>query len=356
MTESFLCSLQEVASSGDEAGLLSLLRSAQEQSEVTAESNLTEQGSTMLMILAAMGRDDLVRAVLSEEKAPAVDQVNYNGTTALVFACARGHLNVVRELCERGADVNWVIESLDTPVMIAAEEGFHDIVSYLCSREVQLENQNELGRTALHVACNGGHLDTISVLLDGGANIEAKDKTQATPLVVACMNGFVDVARLLLEKGANTQCVSEAILTATCDRNETGKETVDGVKLALINVLNSYHWIPSLDLHRSCQQDDIITMKRLFSTYTSIVAGVYGCGSAHPVVRIAYGGGASPLMVACLANAMAVVEFLVLEYPASYNKEKRPENDCIDGKELVKVSGLAAKYNVYIHHIHGFEY
>ena len=198
MTDAFLSRLKEVASSGNDEAFSSLLKN-KEQSNVTLESNLTDQGSTILMILAAMDRPDLIDVLFKEDPCPEVDQVNNNKTTALVFACSMGHLSTVQKLCAHGADANWAIGSRDTPLTVAAEEGFDDIVSFLCTdQKVAMESKNESGQTALHCACGQGHISTAIILLDNGASIEAADNFQATPLLIACTHGFVDIARMLI--------------------------------------------------------------------------------------------------------------------------------------------------------------
>jgi ankyrin repeat protein len=246
-----------------------------------------------------------------------------------------GHLPEATLLCEYGANINVAVASGDTPLMIAAAEGFNDIVTYLCECDhLLIECTNECGQTALHCAVEGGHLLTASLLLDRGANLEATDNVQATPLLVACANGFVDLARMLLERGAKTACVSERVLTMKCDRDVSGATTVDSVKIALIDLLRSYSWVPALDFHRFCQQDDVTNIKRLFDTYPLLARRVYNhvfsAGTTDvevpegSSVLCRFGGGASPLMVACLHNSLAVVKFLLEEYDADYsNKSAR---------------------------------
>lgn len=327
MTEQFVSELKEVASSGDENAFQLLLRDREEG--ISLESGLTEQGSTVLMILAAMGRQDLISSLLNEVPSPAIDQANCNGTTALVFACSMGHFSAMKLLCEHGADVNWTIGSHDTPLTVSAAEGFDDIVAYLITtRGAKLESHNETGQTALHCACHEGHLSTASLLLQEGAAVEAADNFQATPLVVACANGFVDIARLLLQRGASTSCVSESILTSNCDREEAGPATANAAKAALISLLREYAWLPALDLQRACRQDDVPSIRRLLEAHPAMREALYSPARAGP--HIVYGGGASPLMVACLHNSLQVVRFFLGEYPQQQGGE-------VDPKSLVEV-------------------
>lgn len=129
-----------------------------------------------------------------------------------------------------------------------------------------------------------------------------------------------------------------------CDAEETGADTVRAIKAALLALLSSYAWVPALDLQRSCQQNDHSKVKRLLRDYPELCAAVYGHphggGVAQPVV---YGGGASPLMVACLHNALSVVEVLVTEHPAEHNAAVAAAaaadgtRELLDGRTLIEV-------------------
>jgi len=113
-----------------------------------------------------------------------------DGRSALMFACFKGRLELVRELCNRGADVN-----------AAMADG---------------------GKTALMFACNSGHLDAIRELCDRGADVNAVFNGDITVLIGASINGKVDLIRLLLQKGADKSTANvygETAFDAACGPN-----------------------------------------------------------------------------------------------------------------------------------------
>ncbi len=64
----------------------------------------TEQGTTELMRHCATG--DIARVKILLDTKANLNDVNVNGYSALMFAAEEGHLDVVRYLVERGADIN----------------------------------------------------------------------------------------------------------------------------------------------------------------------------------------------------------------------------------------------------------
>ena len=101
--------------------------------------------------------------------------------TALTKAASEGHTNEVRELLDKGADIN--------------EKPFG------CSGAL-----NTIGDAdALSCAAYAGHTETVKLLLDRGADVNSLDSRTKTftPLVWAVCRGFTDTAKLLIERGAD---------------------------------------------------------------------------------------------------------------------------------------------------------
>ena len=87
---------------------------------------------TRLFIIAALsGREEVVRALVTEYKCP-VDCVSSDGSTPLHLAARKGHSSVVRLLlAELGADASVTNNSGDTALHLAARNGQGDVVSLL---------------------------------------------------------------------------------------------------------------------------------------------------------------------------------------------------------------------------------
>ena len=99
-----------------------------------------------------------------------VNEVDNGGWGALDYASFEGHVDIVRKLMNRGANVN--------------------------------KPGNKQKRTPLHEACRNGHLAVVQLLISKVVNINQKNYTGWTPLYLAMYGGHEKVEKFLLSKGA----------------------------------------------------------------------------------------------------------------------------------------------------------
>ena len=93
------------------------------------------------------------------------------GPNALMAACRYGHIELVKLLLIRGADVK----------------------QYLPWKE---EEDNGVGKTAIHFASEFYHWDIVKLLIAHGASTHGVDNTPS-PMVYACRQGNVEMYELL---------------------------------------------------------------------------------------------------------------------------------------------------------------
>jgi ankyrin repeat protein len=117
--------------------------------------------------------------------------------TALVWAAAEGHADVVAALIEAGAEFQRTLESGFTPLLFAIRQGHAEVVRTLVEagadvnrriepvlewRHVGYEAQLKPGSTPLHVAVENGHFALATYLVDAAADPDAADPTGYTAL------------------------------------------------------------------------------------------------------------------------------------------------------------------------------
>jgi RNA polymerase sigma factor (sigma-70 family) len=158
---------------------------------------------------AAIGDSARVRAAL-ERDPEQLDSYSPEGFTALALAAHFGHLEVMRLLIDRGADVNRVaIHRLAVTPLHAALFGRQLAAALLlvdCGANVTLARggagMKRAGWTPLHYAAGMGFGALVQPLLDRGADPSHRDEEGKTPLDVAIDANHSDIATMLRSRGA----------------------------------------------------------------------------------------------------------------------------------------------------------
>ena len=163
------------------------------------------------------------------------------GETPLMYACRRGHIEVVRQLLDRHAAINVVskrkytamFEAVEqnqreivelllnkgklnfnavcssrndrTALMLAASQGRSDIVrSLLTYPEVERNARDKHGYTALCLAANAQSIPTVqSLLMDTVIDVDAVNDVGYSALFIAAIRNNCAIVKLLLQKPAD---------------------------------------------------------------------------------------------------------------------------------------------------------
>jgi RNA polymerase sigma factor (sigma-70 family) len=139
------------------------------------------------------------------------------GAVQLCNACIAGNLSVARQVlradpslvaCHGEVDVEHMrrIAAHDgwTPLHLAAHYGHLEIVKLLVERGAEIEavSRNSIGNTPLSAAAFGNRFDVVNYLLDRGARIEAPNAHGKTALDRATESGHTRMAELLRSRSA----------------------------------------------------------------------------------------------------------------------------------------------------------
>ncbi len=134
---------------------------------------------TALHYAAAQGHKDVVIALL--ERQATVDAETASKYTPLHYAVARGHAHIVKILIAAGANKNHKGPlGTMTPLMRASAKNNFEVVQTLLDEQVETNAPN--CDTALHIACKNGHVDIAKLLLAHPADKNAGNQDTLTPL------------------------------------------------------------------------------------------------------------------------------------------------------------------------------
>nr|XP_023423458.1 putative ankyrin repeat domain-containing protein 20A5 isoform X2 [Cavia porcellus] len=121
--------------------------------------------------------------------------------TALHYASAYGHPEVVRLLIQKKFDLNAWDSDHDTALIKAVKCYEEDCVSILLEHGANPNIANTKGDTALHYAVYSSKSSLTAKLLSHGADAEAKNKEGLTPLMLALRENRMEAAALLKKTG-----------------------------------------------------------------------------------------------------------------------------------------------------------
>ena len=155
------------------------------------------------------GHGEVLKLLLRAGANPNCEQ-RVTGRHPLYIAALGGHYKLMRELIEKGADMDARVNrgrgrsGNFTALHAAAELGGVDAISVLVEAGADIEVRSDHRSTPLHLAASGGAVETVLALLHAGADAQAVDTRGSTPLHNACKFLRVAVVRVLVDWGSDT--------------------------------------------------------------------------------------------------------------------------------------------------------
>ncbi|KAK4167908.1 ankyrin repeat-containing domain protein [Cladorrhinum sp. PSN259] len=211
-----------------------------QRSQVQAEREATEWQALgkkhhhHLMAQACM-RGDVPAVKDLLQKGVDVNITGEDGHPVLWQACGYGHYGLVRVLLtQTGIQVN--VRGKDdgrTPLFAAVSGGEDKIVELLIQKGIEINARDKNGQTALFLACEKRDAMIVDVLLKGGIDANIRDKQGLAVLHMACQNGEERVLeRLLRHPGLDANLRESHGLTALHLASRSGREKIVRLLLA----------------------------------------------------------------------------------------------------------------------------
>ncbi|XP_070841233.1 histone-lysine N-methyltransferase EHMT2 isoform X4 [Chaetodon trifascialis] len=143
-----------------------------------------EDGYTGLHHAAKLGNQEIVSMLLETGQVD-VNAQDSGGWTPVIWAAEHKHVDVIKALLNRGADVTINDKELNVCLHWAAYAGNVDIAELVLNSGCSLASVNMHGDTPLHIAAREGYLECVTLFLSRGADIDIMNREGDTPLTLA---------------------------------------------------------------------------------------------------------------------------------------------------------------------------
>uniref|UniRef100_A0A673LVK7 Histone-lysine N-methyltransferase EHMT2-like n=1 Tax=Sinocyclocheilus rhinocerous TaxID=307959 RepID=A0A673LVK7_9TELE len=111
--------------------------------------------------------------------------IDSGGWTPIIWAAEHRHIDVIRALLNRGANVTLRDKEMNVCLHWASFSGSAEIAELILNAGCPLSSVNLHGDTPLHIAAREGYIDCVTLFLSRGADIDIMNKEGDTPLSLA---------------------------------------------------------------------------------------------------------------------------------------------------------------------------
>lgn len=124
-----------------------------------------EASWSVLMLAANSGRAPLIDKLSKGGRMPKVEDRDPHGFQALMLAAYQGHVEIVKILLSKSADVNAKNDKGETPLMMAAAEGHKEVVASLLEAKANPDAVDSNEMSAIEKAARWGRSECLKLLL-----------------------------------------------------------------------------------------------------------------------------------------------------------------------------------------------
>jgi ankyrin repeat protein len=134
--------------------------------------------------------------------------------SAMIETIKNGHLDIVKLLHKKGANIRFKGPTGTTLLMLAAVMDYLDIVKYLHRHGADIHAVNDNGETALIKAAKANRLEIVKYLVSHKADIHQRDIHGNDALLWAAKGEYPEVYIYLSEQGADPNVYNKDKMTA----------------------------------------------------------------------------------------------------------------------------------------------
>jgi ankyrin repeat protein len=175
----------------------------------TASINVAFYDVGLLCVAVEKNNSELVQRLLAVPNIALNAQNPIDGTNSLMYAAAHGRLQILRQLIQAGADLNFTSNQGDTALLKAVKNNQAESVQILVDAGADLNRLDLDENTALIIASKNNDKKALEILIPvAQTNIKNIKDFSALHYLVA--NGNIQAVRALLNRGAEVvQSINE---------------------------------------------------------------------------------------------------------------------------------------------------
>uniref|UniRef100_A0A6Q2YM74 Euchromatic histone-lysine N-methyltransferase 2 n=1 Tax=Esox lucius TaxID=8010 RepID=A0A6Q2YM74_ESOLU len=143
-----------------------------------------EDGYTGLHHASKLGNLEIVTLLLETGQVD-INAQDSGGWTPIIWAAEHKHIQVIRALLNRGADVTLKDKEMNVCLHWASFAGCAEIAEMVLNAGCPLSSVNMHGDTPLHIAAREGFFECVTLFLSRGADIDIMNREGDTPLSLA---------------------------------------------------------------------------------------------------------------------------------------------------------------------------
>ncbi|XP_037134139.1 ankyrin repeat and SOCS box protein 3 isoform X1 [Syngnathus acus] len=194
-----------------------------------------------------------------------VNSSTHEGETACFLAARGGHVGAVRRLLKSKAKIDQLTNDLSCPLYAAVDNGHIEVVRLLMDKGAELNRSHTATCwTCLHLAVYRDHVDIVRMLVQS-AELEVRDDYNMTPLFLAAKHGRQQCLEILIHAGADVNAQASDMASPLMLASQQGHESCVELLLehnANANLNCSYDW-PQLPIHAAAQFGHLGILRRL---------------------------------------------------------------------------------------------
>lgn len=154
-----------------------------------------------MIISASKGHLANVKNLL--DRGADINAVTVDNISALMYAAENGDIEMVRFLLQNGADPNIRPFNGVTALISAAKLNYQQIVELLINNDAKINAADEEGVTAIHYATAYNYPDLVELLLYYDADPKIPDKNGTPPVITAAYNNSLESLEILINNGVD---------------------------------------------------------------------------------------------------------------------------------------------------------